>query len=108
MTIDACVCVMTYLVYNDIPNTNEVVVGTIDMTTSNSGLKNKSIKNVIIPKFFFDKKITQIGHDAFSHSNIEKIFIAKTITTILYGAFYNCPKLKEVTFEKHSKLSKIS
>ena len=98
---------MSYLRYNIIEGTNECIIGTFDFVSHNNGLLDKSIVDVIIPTRFYERIITVIGYDAFSHSNIERIFIPKTIKRILRGAFYNCQKLIDVSFEKRSALEEI-
>ena len=97
---------MSYLVYNFINNSNECVIGT-EFSTGTSGLLDLNVKEVIIPSKYFDRIVTIIGYNAFAGSNIEKVFIPKTIRVIVRGAFYKCEKLIEVSFEKGSKLQEI-
>ena len=71
------------------------------------GLTNKSIKIVEIPSFFNEKEIVQIGYYALVGGIFTSIFIPKTIVEICRGALEMCYSLKEVRFEKGSKLQKL-
>ena len=98
---------MSYLNYSRISGTNEYMIGSLNFIGHNTGMLNKTIVDVIIPARYYECLITVIGYDAFSHSNIERIFIPKTIKRIIHGAFYQCQKLFDVSFEKGSALEEI-
>ena len=59
----------------------------------------RNIKNVTIPKF-----IKQICSNAFYKSSIERITIPSEVTIIGKYAFSNCRQLRQIEFEKNSKL----
>ena len=84
-----------------------LVVGTYSYNSDGNGLTNKNIKNVEIPSTFEGKTIAEVGYCAFYGTNIEAIFIPKTIKMLGNGAFYDCKNLKEVRFEKGSELEKM-
>lgn len=52
-------------------------------------------------------KITEIGEKAFCGSSITKVVIGTNVTSIEYGAFMNCTKLKVVDFTKAKNLKSI-
>ena len=52
--------------------------------------------------------LSYIPREAFKHNTeLEAIFIPKSINTIHYHAFYGCGALKDVIFENNSTLTKI-
>lgn len=52
-------------------------------------------------------KITEIGEKAFYESSVTKVIIGANVTTIEYGAFMNCTKLKVVDFTRAKNLKSI-
>lgn len=52
-------------------------------------------------------ELEEIGAECFSATRIETITIPKGVANIWAGAFYKCEGLREVTFEKESRLRTI-
>ena len=87
-----------------------LVVGTSSSPGSSNfgnGLADKSVKNVEIPSTFGEKTVAELGYCSFGRTNIESVFIPKTIKMLGNAAFYGCNYLKEVRFEKGIELEKI-
>lgn len=63
----------------------------------------KSAKTVIIPATVKVKgvtcKVVQIGKNVFKSSKMKSVTVGKYVTSIGKSAFYNCTKLKKVTFK---------
>lgn len=75
-------------------------------------LYSKDFKTLVavpakLTKAKINSKTTTIGKYSFSSSKIKTVTIPKKVETIEYGAFYNCRNLKNVKFEKSSKLKLI-
>ena len=60
-----------------------------------------------IKKFSIPSYIKIISSYAFSHSNIEEIFISSNVSTICEDAFYFCENLKKVEISPNSNLQTI-
>ena len=99
-------------------------IGCKNLKKINLSKKNKNYKiykNILYSKDFktlvavpakltkakINSKTTTIGKYSFSSSKIKTVTIPKKVETIEYGAFYNCRNLKNVKFEKGSKLKLI-
>lgn len=67
-----------------------------------TGLKNKELKNVIIPEGVYE-----ISKDAFSETDIESVHFSKSVEVIDDSAFWLCKNLKRVTFDENSKLTTV-
>ena len=67
-----------------------------------TGLKNKSLKNVIIPE-----GVIEIGKSAFFNENIETIHFPSSLTIINNDAFRFCKNLKSISFHPNCKLNTI-
>ena len=67
----------------------------------NCGLKHE------ISSTFGGKTVVELGWLSFGTTNIESVFIPKTIKMLGNAAFYGCNYLKEVRFEKEIELEKI-
>ena len=61
-----------------------------------------SLKNIILPN-----SVTSIGTLAFSRSGITNITIPNSVTNISFSSFNNSSSLKNIMFEKNSKLTTI-
>lgn len=91
------------------------------ITVSKKNKYYRSYKNVLYTKNFKDliavpasltkininSKTTCIENHAFSSSKIKNITIPKKVEAIDYGAFFNCRNLKNINFEKGSKLKTL-
>ena len=99
-----------YLNFSDSTNyPGFLVVGTssnIGSGNFGNGLTNKNVKIVEIPSTFEEKTIAEVGEHAFRGTNIESIFIPKTIK-MLGNSFFDLKSLKEVRFEEGSELEKM-
>ena len=93
-------------------NNNGKVVGYHDFTSvaykPGEGLSNKEAKEIIIPNLYLGKKIIEIGNSAFRETNIESVFIPKFVKNIQQGAFFDCKKLKYVTFDTNCELETMN
>ncbi|KAK8858330.1 hypothetical protein M9Y10_039614 [Tritrichomonas musculus] len=84
---------------------SKIVLGKSDSNQSEYDILlfvNRDLKKVIIPSF-----IKQIASHAFEYSKIESIIIPCNVNRICESAFNHCYKLKNVKFEKGSKLQII-
>ena len=81
-----------------------IVVGTHTSEIYGNGLKNKSAKEIIIPERYQGRKVIEIGERAFRETKIESVFIPRYVKTICHAAFWQCNKLKYVTFDARNKL----
>lgn len=61
------------------------------------GVKDKSIKNVVIPSKIDGKTVVRIHKEAFQKSDIESIVMPDTVKVIDNNAFESCKKLSKVT-----------
>lgn len=64
-------------------------------------------KNIVIASEHNGVPVTAIGNNAFENKNIESVVIPASITYIDSFAFFNCRKLRTVTFAENSKLQTI-
>ena len=76
--------------------------------SAGDALTDKTVTKIQIPRTFENKNVVEIGNRAFSETSIISIFIPSTVLCINEYAFYKCSSLKEVRFEKGSKLAKIN
>lgn len=81
-------------------NTVEYAAGTTYI--DGYAVKGSSAKKVILPS-----TVREIAPSAFASTKIESITIPKNVEKIGDRAFYNCYRLKKVTFQSGSKLKKI-
>lgn len=59
---------------------------------------NGNEKNIIIPEKYKGKEVTEISRLAFENkTQIESVYIPKTIKAIRIGAFYGCTSIREMT-----------
>ena len=72
-----------------------------------NGLKDKKIKDVVIPRKYEGTNIVEIGRYAFFGTGINSILISRTIIHILCGAFEECQQLTKVRFEAGSVLNEL-
>ena len=57
-----------------------VVIGTsVSNEENGNALKNKSITVIQIPSYHNGKEVVEIGYRGFAYTNIEKVFIPKTV-----------------------------
>ena len=59
---------------------------------------NGNSTSINIPSYVGGYKVTSIRSYAFEDSTMTSLTIPSTITSIGYGAFYNCQKLSSITF----------
>ena len=100
----------SYLLLTNSPNyEGKLLIGTsaTSFNTHGEGLTDKSIRDVKIPSSFDGKEIAEIGFRAFSNTNINSVFIPKTIIAIYNSAFAGCYYLIDVKFEEGSILKKL-
>ena len=64
-------------------------------------------KHIVIASEHNGVPVTAIGNNAFENKNIESVVIPASITYIDSFAFFNCRKLRTVTFAENSKLQTI-
>lgn len=64
-------------------------------------------KNVVIASEYNGVAVTSIGYSAFGSREIESVVIPASITQIDSFAFFNCKRLRTVTFAENSKLQSI-
>ena len=76
------------------------------MTENKLTLSKKELKVVQIPLTFGNEEIVEIGWYAFCETKVEFAYISKNVRFLNWGAFEETP-LKEIRFEKGSKLEKI-
>ena len=84
---------------------DEITFEDKNMLTQNDVRKamNKNITKVIL------KNISIIEENAFKNCKYMKLIsIPSSVKSIGRSAFYNCPKLESVSFEKESKLTEIN
>ena len=72
-----------------------------------NALTDPTVTTIQIPRTFASKNVVEIGKKAFWDTNIINVFIPSTVLYISANAFYYCVSLKEVRFEKGSKLKKL-
>ena len=56
-------------------------------------------EEIVIPEKYNDKPVSAIAEEGFLAADVEKLTVAKTITSIGAEAFRNCSKMKEVYIE---------
>ena len=95
-----------YLAFSDSTNEEGKCVGTGTNIHGNA-LTNKTVTKIQIPRTFESKNVVEIGFNAFHYTSIVSVFIPATVLYINEYAFSYCQSLKEVRFEKGSKLKKI-
>ena len=98
---------MTYLSFSDSTYCEGRVVGTSTGQGNGNGLIDKTVKDVVIPSTNENKNVVEIGWDAFKFTNIESVFIPKTIMKISGYSFSGCSFLKKVIFEPGSNLKEF-
>ena len=94
-----------YLVFSDSSKYAGKCVGS--GTEYGNALSNKSATTIQIPPTFDNKNVVEIGENSFRETGVINIFIPSTVLCISPRAIYNCKSLKEIRFEKGSKLEKI-
>ena len=91
-----------YLYFTDCPTGK--VVGTHNSGSNGNAFKGEQVKNVIIPEFFENQKVTEVGYNSFRETSIKSIFISRYIKEIQWAAFKDCSTLKYVSFDPNSEL----
>ena len=81
-----------------------VVIGTPNNVENGNALKNKSITIIQIPSYFNGKEVVEIDYGGFAGTNIEKVFIPKTVLFLNDCCF---SVLTELRFEEGSRLERI-
>ena len=84
-----------------------VVIGTSTSNGNGNALKDKSITIIQIPSYHNGKEVVEIGYGGFSGTNIEKVFIPKTVLFLNDFCFLGCSSLTEIRFEEGSLLERI-
>ena len=84
-----------------------VVIGTSTSNGNGNALKDKSITIIQIPSYHNGKEVVEIGYGGFSDTNIEKVFIPKTVLFLNDFCFLGCSSLTEIRFEEGSLLERI-
>ncbi|MBR2742863.1 MAG: leucine-rich repeat protein [Clostridia bacterium] len=74
--------------------------GTPTLTFNNgevTGISNKRITNLVIPRSIDGIEVTDIGRNAFNYcTGLESVTIPSTVTRMAYGAFQSCNALASV------------
>ena len=83
-------------------------IGTITIPASVTEIGNDafsgSLDQLTFPK---DSNLKKIGDGAFSYCNFEKVILPASLEEMGTRVFYNCDKLKKISFEKNAKIKKI-
>ena len=95
-----------YLIFSASSSYEGKRVGTGTETDANA-LSNKSVTVVQIPPKFEGQNVVEIGQYSFYGKNIVSVFIPSIVRCLSFTAFHSCRSLKEVRFEKGSKLEKL-
>lgn len=82
----------------DLFNTSDVKGNTIPKYTSvNNQIASRAFYgSQAMEQYTFPENITSIGEFSYARSNLKKVDIPDTVTTIGYGAFYHCDELSDV------------
>lgn len=89
---------------------SELVVGTNPDTFNeihNALPVDNPPKHVILPEYVSGYKVTRIGKAAFRYSLVESVVISSTIIKIDHDSFGRMPNLKQVRFAEGSQLKEI-
>ena len=79
------------------PNVNSSIHEKIARITSFNGWE---VKKIVIPNSIQGYPVGAIAANAFEGLDVESVLLSDTVKVIGNNAFYNCKKLKEVTFGK--------